>query len=57
MIQKAAFEKMIGLDIEEVMSVVKIINLDTEISAKKTMGILIFEIDGGSIHTKMALIN
>lgn len=57
MIQKAAFEKIIGINIEEVMFVVKIINLAIEISTKKTIGILIFEIDGGSIHTKMALMN
>lgn len=39
------------------MSVVKIINLNIEVSAKKIIDILIFEIDSGSIYTKMALIN
>ena len=43
MIQKAASERMI--------------DLDAEVSAEKTMVALVFEIDGGGIHTAMTLMN
>ena len=56
MTQKAASEKMIDLD-AVVVSVVKIIDLDAEVSAEKTMVALVFEIDGGGIHTGMVLID
>ena len=45
------------LDAEEVVSAIKIIDLNTEISAEKVMMALIFEIDGGSIYIAMVLIN
>lgn len=35
----------------------KIIDLDAEVSAQKIMVLLIFEIDGNSIHIEMALID
>ena len=54
---KTAFEKMIDLDAEEMVSTVKIIYLDTEVSVEKTMIALIFEVDIGSNHTAMTLIN
>ena len=45
MIQKAAFEKMIDLDAEEVVFVVK------------TMVALLFEIDSSGIHTAVVLMS
>ena len=36
---------------------IKIIDLDAEMFAKKTMVILVFKIDSGEIHTAIALIN
>ena len=57
MAQKTASEKMIDLDAEEVVSAVKIIYLDAEVSVEKTMVALVFEIDVGGIHTAMTLMN
>ena len=57
MTQKAAFERMKNLDAKEVVSAMKIIDLDAEISAEKAMVPLIFEIDGGGIYMAMALMN
>lgn len=48
---------MIGLDIKKVVFAIKIIDLDTEVFAEKTMVALVFEIDGNSIHMEMTLIN
>ena len=48
---------MMDLDAEEVVSAVKIIYLDAEVSVEKTMVALVSEIDGGSIHTAMTLMN
>ena len=47
---------MIDLDAEDVMSAVKIIDLHAEVSVEKTIVALVFEIDGGGIHTEIALI-
>lgn len=47
---------MLGLLVPMVFAV-KIIDLNAEISAEKTMVALIFEINNGSIYTAMALIN
>ena len=48
---------MIDLDAEEVLSAMKIINVDIEVFAEKTMIALVFEIDDGSIHKAMTLMN
>lgn len=55
--QKAASEKIIDLDTKEVVSAMKIIDLNIEVSAEKTMVTFIFEIDDSGIYTTMALIN
>ena len=39
------------------VSAVKMIDLNTEMSTKKTMVAFVLEIDGGSIHMAMALMN
>ena len=48
---------MIDLDTKEMVSAVKIIDLDTEVFAEKIMMALVFEIDGGDIYMEMALMN
>ena len=48
---------MMDLDVEEMVSAVKIIYLDAEVSIEKKMVALVFEIDGGGIYTAMTLIN
>lgn len=48
---------MIDLDAEKIIFAIKINNLNTEISAKKAMVALVFEIDNGNIHIAMALLN
>lgn len=48
---------MINLNIEEVISAVKIINLDIEISAKKIMIALVFKINNSDIYMTIILIN
>ena len=45
------------LNAEDVVSAMKIIYLDTEVSIKKTMVALMFEINGGGIYTAKTLIN
>lgn len=57
MIQKAASEKMIDLDAKKVVFIMKIIDLNAKVSAKKTTIVLIFEINGGGIYTAIVLIN
>lgn len=57
MIQKAAFEKIFDLDAKKKVFVIKIIDLNVELSAEKIMVALVFEIDSNYIYTKMALIN
>ena len=57
MTRKAAFEKMMDLDAEEMVSAVKIIDLNAKVSTEKAMVALVFEIDGGGIHMVMALMN
>ena len=57
MTQKAASEKMKSLDAEEVVSIVKIIDLDSKMSAEKIMVAPVYKIDSGGIYTVMALIN
>ena len=57
MTQKAASKKMIDLDAKKIVSTVKIIYLDAEVSVEKTMVALVFEINTSSIHTAMTLIN
>ena len=57
MTQKAASKKMMDLDVEEMVSAMKIIDLDAEVSAEKVMVALVFEIDGGNIHMAMILMN
>ena len=47
---------MIDLDAEEMMFVVKIIDLHAEVSVEKTIVALVFEIDGSGIHTEIVLI-
>ena len=44
-------------DAEEVVSTVKIIYLDAEVSVEKTIVALVFEIDGDSIHMAIILMN
>ena len=56
-IQKTAFEKMIDLDVEEIVSAMKIMYLDAEVFVEKIMVALVFEIDIGSIYTAMTLMN
>ena len=48
---------MMDLDAEEVMSALKKIYMDDEVSVEKTIVALVFEIDGGGIHMAMTLIN
>ena len=55
-IQKAAFEK-IYLNADKMVFLIKIIDLDTELFTKKTIVGLVFEIDGGNIHTAITLMN
>lgn len=55
--QKAAFEKMVDLDIEKMVFIVIIIDLDAKILAEKAMMTLFFEINGSSIYIVMVLIN
>lgn len=57
MTQKAASEKMMDLDAKERVFVIKIIDLDIKMSAKKTIIALVFEINGSSIYTVMVLMN
>lgn len=57
-IQKATSKKMIDLNVgEDLVSAVKIINLDAEISVEKIIVVLIFEIDSNGIYTVMILMN
>lgn len=56
-IQKSAFEKMMDLDIEEMVFAMKIIDLNAEVFAEKIMVTLVFEINGGGIYMVMTLIN
>lgn len=55
--QKAAFEKMRNLDTKEMVFDMKIMDLNTEVSAKKIIVTLIFEIDSSGINMAMTLIN
>lgn len=55
--QNAVFEKMIDLDAKKVMFVIKIIELDVKIFAKKIMIALIFEIDSIVIYITIVLMN
>lgn len=57
MIQKAAFEKMKSLSPENVVSAMKIIDLDGEVFVEEIKLALVFEINGGNIHMTMTLIN
>lgn len=57
MTQKPVSEKMIDLDAEEGVFVIKIIDLDIKMSAEKTIIALVFDIDGSSIYTIMVLMN
>ena len=54
--QKTVFEK-INLDTEEVVFAIKIINMDTEMSAEKIIVSLGFEIDSIRIYMVITLIN
>ena len=45
------------LDAKEVVSTMKIIDLDAEVSAEKAMVALVFEINGGGIYMSIVLIN
>lgn len=56
-IQKDAFKKMIDLDLEKVMFVVKIIALNFEISAEIIIVVLVFEINGGNMYIIIILKN
>lgn len=55
--QKAASEKMMGLNAEKVVFNVKIIDLNTEVSVKKIIVAFIFKIDCSAIYTAIILIN
>ena len=55
--QKATSKKIIDLDAKKVVSAMKIIYLDAEVSIEKIMVALVFEIDVGNIHTTMTLMN
>lgn len=57
MTQKATAEKILDLDVEKVMSAIKIIDLDAKMSTEKAMVALIFEIDGSGIYIAMTLMN
>ena len=57
MSQKAIFEKIIDLDAKEIIFVIKIIDLDAKVFAKKIIVALIFKIDGVAIYMTMVLIN
>ena len=48
---------MIALDIKKVIFAIKIIDLNTEIFAKKAIIALIFEIDSSGIYIAIILIN
>ena len=48
---------MIDLDAKKIVSAMKIIYLDAEVSVEKTMVALVFEIDGSNIHMAMTLMN
>lgn len=48
---------MIDLDAEEIVSVIKIKDLNAKVFAKKTIVALVIKIDGHDIHIKMTLIN
>lgn len=56
-IQKATFEKMINLDVEKIVFVIKIKDLDIKVFAEKTIVAFVFKIDGHNIYIKMALID
>lgn len=56
MTQRAAFETMIDLNAEKVVSIVKITGLNAEMTAEKIMVVLVFKIDGGNINTAMTLL-
>ena len=55
--QKAASKKIRSLDAEEVVSTLKIIDLDSKVYAEKTKIALVFKINSGNIHIAMILIN
>lgn len=57
MTRKTVFKKMMDLDAEEMVFVMKIIDLNAEVFAEKIIVALVFEINGGGIYTVMALIN
>lgn len=57
MIRKAASEKIINLNIEEVVSAIKIIYLDAEMFVEKTIVAFIFEMNGSGIHTAIILMS
>lgn len=48
---------MIDLNAEKVISAIKIIDLDTQVSAQKIMVVFVFEINSGNIYIEIALIN
>ncbi len=48
---------MFGLNVEEVISIVKIIDLNTKVFTKKIMVVLIFKINSSNIHAEIASIN
>lgn len=56
-IQKIACEKMGGLDVEEIMSAIKIIILNIKVSTEKTKMALVFKINDNSIYIAIILIN
>lgn len=55
--QKAVSKKIRSLDVEEVVYTLKIIDLDTKVSAEKTKMALVFKINSSDIHIAMTLIN
>ena len=57
MTQKAASERMMDLDAKKVVSAVKMIYLNAEVSIEKTIVAMIFEIDVGGIYMAMTLMN
>lgn len=54
--QKIASEKMMNLNIEEMVFTVKIIIFNAKMFAKITIVVLVFEIDSGSIYIATTLI-
>lgn len=46
-----------NLNIKEVMSAIKLIDLDTKVSIEKIMMAFVFKIDSSGIHMTMTLIN